>query len=169
MNKITDAAVDPVPESARTFSDRVEADQEDFKPLTREQAQQLRKSHPQVSLWRVLAGQLAAGLVVAALAWAVTGKPGPGWSALYGSLSVVIPAALFARGLTGKVWSMNPGTAVAGFFLWELVKVALTLAMLFAAPRLVPMLSWPIMLIGLVVTMKVSWFALFLAARHQKL
>ncbi|MDP3413499.1 MAG: ATP synthase subunit I, partial [Polaromonas sp.] len=77
--------------------------------------------------------------------------------------------ALFARGLTGKVWSMNPGTAVAGFFLWEMVKVALTLAMLFAAPRLVSMLSWPIMLVGLVVTMKVSWFALFLAARHKKL
>ena len=163
---MTDAAVD---REARASGHRVETEQDDFKTLTREEAQQFRKDHPQVSLWHVLAGQLVAGVLVALLAWAVTGRQSAGWSALYGSLAVVIPAALFARGLTGKVWSMNPGTAVAGFFLWEMVKVALTLAMLFAAPRLVSMLSWPIMLVGLVVTMKVSWFALFLAARHKKL
>jgi ATP synthase protein I len=163
---MTDTAVD---REARVSGHRDETERDDFKPLTREEAQQLRKNHPQVSLWHVLAGQFVAGVLVALLAWAVTGQQSAGWSALYGSLAVVIPAALFARGLTGKVWSMNPGTAVAGFFLWEMVKVALTLAMLFAAPRLVSMLSWPIMLIGLVVTMKVSWFALFLAARHKKL
>jgi ATP synthase protein I len=33
--------------------------------------------------------------------------------------------------------------------------------MLFAAPRLVTGLSWPAMLVGLVVTMKVYWVALF--------
>lgn len=163
---MTDAAVD---RAARASGDRDETDQDNFKTLTREEAQQFRKSHPQVSLWLVLAGQFVAGVLVALLAWLLTGRSSAGWSALYGSLAVVIPAALFARGLTGKVWSMNPGTAVAGFFLWEMVKVALTLAMLFAAPRLVSMLSWPIMLVGLVVTMKVSWFALFLAARHKKL
>ena len=163
---MTDAAAD---REARASGHRVETEQDDFKTLTRDEAQQFRKNHPQVSLWLVLAGQAVAGVLVALLAWMLTGRPSAGWSALYGSLAVVLPAALFARGLTGKVWSMNPGTAVAGFFLWELVKVALTLAMLFAAPRLVPELSWPVMLIGLVVTMKVSWFALFLAARHQKL
>lgn len=165
MTKMTDAAG----RAARASGDADETERDDFKTLTREEAQQFRKNHPQVSLWHVLAGQCVAGFLVALLAWLLTGRPSAGWSALYGSLAVVIPAALFARGLTGKVWSMNPGTAVAGFFLWEMVKVALTLAMLFAAPRLVSMLSWPIMLVGLVVTMKVSWFALFLAARHKKL
>jgi ATP synthase protein I len=164
---MTDSALHPAAKAP--ISREVEAERDDFKPLTREEAQKLRITHPQVSLWHVLAGQLAAGVLVALVAWAVTAEQSAGWSALYGSLAVVIPAALFARGLTGKVWSMNPGTAVAGFFLWEMVKVALTLAMLFAAPRLVSMLSWPIMLVGLVVTMKVSWFALFLAARHKKL
>lgn len=164
---MTDSAIHPAAKAP--ISREVEAERDDFKPLTREEAQKLRVTHPQVSLWHVLAGQLAAGVLVALVAWAVTAEQSAGWSALYGSLAVVIPAALFARGLTGKVWSMNPGTAVVGFFLWEMVKVALTLAMLFAAPRLVSMLSWPIMLIGLVVTMKVSWFALFLAARHKKL
>ena len=50
-----------------------------------------------------------------------------------------------------------------GFFLWEMVKIALTVAMLIAAPRLVTELSWPAMLVGLVVTMKASWVAVMLA------
>ncbi len=47
-----------------------------------------------------------------------------------------------------------------GFFVWEMAKVGLTVAMLFAAPRVVTDLSWPAMLAGLVVTMKVYWLAL---------
>ena len=84
-----------------------------------------------------------------------------GWSALYGALAVVVPGAVMARGITSKVASMNPGAAVAGFFLWEMVKIGLTVAMLFAAPRLVENLSWPAMLVGLIVTMKVSWGVLW--------
>jgi len=49
---------------------------------------------------------------------------------------------------------------VMGFFVWEMAKVGLTVAMLFAAPRVVTDLSWPAMLGGLVVTMKVYWLAL---------
>ena len=41
--------------------------------------------------------------------------------------------------------------------LWEMVKIGLTVAMLFAATRLVKDLSWPAMLVGLVITMKVYW------------
>ena len=166
MTNSANSATSPVP---RAVTNEFEADVEAFKPLTREEAQKLRETVPLLSPWSVLAGQLAVGVLVACATWALTGQRSAGWSALYGALAVVIPAALFARGLTGKVWSMNPGTAVAGFFLWEMVKIALTVAMLFAAPRLVSMLSWPAMLVGLVVTMKVSWFALFLAARHKKL
>lgn len=62
---------------------------------------------------------------------------------------------------------MNPGAAVAGFFLWEMVKIGLTIAMLFAAPRVVSDLSWPAMLTGLVVTMKVVWLVLVLNARYS--
>ena len=51
------------------------------------------------------------------------------------ALSVVIPAAVFARGLTGRLASLNPGTAVLAFFVWEMVKMALTVAMLFAAQK----------------------------------
>ncbi|MES2415701.1 MAG: ATP synthase subunit I [Pseudomonadota bacterium] len=138
------------------------------KPLTREEAQQLRVKSPSLSPWVVLAGQLVTGILAALAAWLLTGKQSNGWSALYGALAVVIPGALFARGLTGKVWSMNPGTAVAGFFLWEMVKIVLTMAMLFAAPRVVTDLSWPAMLVGLVLTMKIVWLTLMFAGRGTK-
>lgn len=166
MTNSANSATNPV---SRAVTNEFEADEAAFKPLTREEAQKLRETVPLLSPWSVLAGQLAVGVLVACATWALTGQRSAGWSALYGALAVVIPAALFARGLTGKVWSMNPGTAVAGFFLWEMVKIALTVAMLFAAPRLVSMLSWPAMLVGLVVTMKTSWIALLFAARKNKL
>ena len=169
MTKMGNSANSTVPPERPVVTYEFETQEESFKTLTREEAQKLREASPQVSPWSVLAGQLVAGILVACVAWALTGQRSVGWSALYGALAVVIPAALFARGLTGKVWSMNPGTAVVGFFLWEMVKIALTVAMLFAAPRLVSMLSWPAMLVGLVVTMKVSWLALMFAVRRNKL
>ena len=131
-----------------------------FKPLNAEQARMLRERNPPVSPWWVIAGQVGVGVVVALAAWAMTGKENVGWSAGYGALAVVIPAAIFARGLTGRFASLNPGTAAVGFMLWEMVKIALTVAMLVAAPRLVQALSWPGLLAGLVLTMKVYWLAL---------
>jgi ATP synthase protein I len=104
--------------------------------------------------------QVVVGLVVALAAWALTGRQNVGWSAGYGALAVVIPAAVFARGLMGRMSSLNAGTAAFGFMLWEMVKIALTVAMLVAAPRLVSGLSWPALLVGLVLTMKVYWIAL---------
>ena len=141
----------------------------DFKPLTAQQAEQLRQRSPQVSPWRVIAGQIIAGVLVALVAWALTGKQNIGWSAGYGALSVVVPAAVFARGLTGRLATLNPSTAVMAFFVWEMVKMALTVAMLFAAPRLITALSWPAMLVGLVVTMKAAWVAVMLAPKRLKL
>jgi ATP synthase protein I len=141
----------------------------DFKPLTAEEAQRLRERKPSISPWRVIAIQGGAGLLVALAAWGLTGRQNLGWSAGYGALAVVIPAAVFARGLTGRFSSLNPGTAVFGFFLWEMVKMALTVAMLIAASRLVTALSWPAMLVGLVVTMKAAWVAVMLAPRRLKL
>ena len=151
----------------RAYADDVEVRDEGFKPLTREEAEKLRAASPSLSPWTVLAGQLVVGILVAVAAWLLTGREVTGWSALYGALAVVIPGALFARGLTSKVSSMNPGAAVAGFFLWEMVKVGLTVAMLFAAPRVVPDVSWPALLVGLVVTMKVVWLVLLLNAKAR--
>jgi ATP synthase protein I len=139
-------------------------DQEDaqdvFEPLTAEQAQALRKQLPLLSVWRVVLAQVLVGLLLAMVVWWVTARMSAVYSAMYGALAVIVPAALFARGLTSRVASVNAGAAVFGFFLWEMVKIGLTVAMLFAAPRLVSDLSWPAMLVGLVVTMKVYWVVL---------
>lgn len=140
----------------------------DFKPLSADDARQLRAKMPSVSPWRVIAGQIIAGLLVALAAWALTGRDSAGWSAGYGALAVVLPAAAFARGLTSRFSSMNPGTAMLGFMVWEMVKLALTVALLIAAPRLITALSWPAMLVGLVVTMKAAWVAALFASRRTK-
>ena len=138
-----------------------------FKPLTADEARRLREKNPPVSPWRVVAGQAGMGLGVALAAWALTGKQNVGWSAGYGALAVVIPAAIFARGLTGRFSSLNAVSAAAGFMVWEMVKIALTVAMLMAAPRLVTGLSWPALLAGLVLTIKVYWLALAYAPRKR--
>lgn len=145
-----------------------EAEEAKFKPLTREEAQKVRASNPSLSLWSVLAGQAAAGGLTALLAWALTGQARMGWSAAYGALAVVVPAALFARGLARQKSAANGGAALVGFFVWEMVKIALTVAMLVAAPRLMADLSWPALLAGFVVTMKVYWVAMWLRPGRKK-
>jgi ATP synthase protein I len=138
-----------------------EQGQEDtLKPLSAEQVAELRKRLPLLSIWRVVGVQVLLGLLVAGFVWLISSQVTAVYSALYGALAVILPAALFARGLTSRVSALNAGAAVFGFFLWEMVKIGLTVAMLFAAPRLVSDLSWPAMLAGLVVTMKVYWVAL---------
>jgi ATP synthase protein I len=81
-------------------------------------------------------------------------------------LAVVVPAALFARGLMSRFSSMNAATAGFGFFVWEAVKIAVTVGMLVAAPQLLPGLDWLAMLIGLVVTLKVYWLALLMRPKR---
>jgi len=135
--------------------------------LSADEARRLRELNPPVSPWRVVAGQAVMGLVVALAAWALTGRQNVAWSAAYGALAVVIPAAVFARGLTGRFSSVNAGTAAVGFLLWEMVKLALTFAMMVAAPKLVAGLSWPALLVGLVLAMKVYWLALAFKPRPK--
>jgi ATP synthase protein I len=136
-------------------------------PLSAEQALRVREQNPPLSVWRVVAGQAGVGLAAALLAWGLTGKQNVGWSVAYGALAVLLPAAVFARGLTGRFASLNAGTAAVGFLAWEMVKIALTIAMLMAASRLVVGLSWPALLVGLILAMKVYWFALAFAPRPK--
>ena len=142
----------PLPETTQ--------DELPFKPLSAQEAQALRERHPSVSPWRVVRWQVAIGLLVALLAWALTGQQNIGWSAGYGALAVVIPAIIFARGLTGRFSSLNAGSAAVGFMVWEMVKILASIALLAMAPKWVSALSWPALLVGLVLTMKVYWVAL---------
>ena len=135
-------------------------DEEDFVPLTAEQAKALREQNPSLSPWWVVGAQVVVGLLVALISWGVTGSQTVALSAACGALAVVVPAALFARGVTGQFAAMNAGSAVLSFFVWELVKILVTVGIMFAAHRTVENLSWPAMLVALVVTMKVYWLAL---------
>lgn len=131
-----------------------------IQPLSAEEVRRLREQHPLVSPWWVIAGQAGVGILAALAAWVLTGKQSVGWSTGYGALAVVIPAAIFARGLTSRFSSHNAGSAAAGFMVWEVVKIASTIALMAAAPKLVRDLSWPAMLAGLVIAMKMYWVAL---------
>ena len=140
--------------------DADDANDQDFKRLTAQEAQSLRESAPALSPWWVVGLQCVAGVAVALIAWGVSGEASVGWSAGYGALAVIIPAALFARGLMSRFSSLNAATASFGFFLWEAVKIAVSISMLAAAPRLIENLSWLALLAGLVVTLKMYWLAL---------
>lgn len=143
---------------ADPFAD--EAPEPPIRTLSREEAQALRATLPQVSPWRVVAVQAVAGLVCTAVTWFVTQRSGAAWSALYGAAAVVVPGALLARGMTRRSPSGNPAAAVFGFMFWELVKIGVAVAMLAAAPRVVQDLSWPALLVAMVVCVKVNWWAL---------
>jgi ATP synthase protein I len=139
-----------------------------IKPLSAEEARRLREQHPPVSPWWVVAGQTGVGLLAAVVAWGLTGKQSVGWSTGYGAMAVAIPAALFARGLASRFSSLNAGTAAVGFLMWEMVKVASTIALVMAAPKLVRDLSWPAMLVGLILALKVYWVALAFNPKGKK-
>jgi ATP synthase protein I len=82
------------------------------------------------------------------------------WSALYGAGVVVVPGALMARGMTSPLTSLSPLGSAAGFMFWEGVKVLASIVLLILASRIVQPLSWPALLAGLVVCIKVYWLAL---------
>jgi ATP synthase protein I len=131
-----------------------------FKRLSREEAAVLRAREPSVSPWRVIAVQAAVGVVAALVGWLFTRQSEVMWSLLYGAATVVVPGALMARGMTSRLSSMSPGASAVSFMLWEMVKIGVSLAMLVVAGQIVQPLSWPALLVGLVVCMKVYWVAL---------
>jgi len=137
-----------------------EADESAFQPLTRAEAQALRERHPQVPVWWVVAAQAAVGGVVALVAGLVTSDASVFGSALYGAAVVVVPGALMARGMSSRLSSVSPGASAVSFMLWEMVKIAVSVLMLALAPKIVQPLSWPALLVSLVVCLNVYLLAL---------
>ena len=151
-----------------------EAEQDDFKPLTREEAQQWRARQPDASAWQVVRWQLALTVLVTLLAALITRQSSVVWSVLYGALCILLPTALMAYGLTssaltrwlGSSRSNAAGASLAGMFFWEGIKILLALALMWSAPRLVPDLSWLGLLAGLVVVLKVHWLGWWIRGRR---
>ena len=148
------------------WDDRDAADEPPFRPLTRDEARTLRESHPPLSPWRVVAAQAGAGLLCAVLFGAFTQRGELAASALYGALAAVVPNALMARGMSRR--RLNAVTAAGGFLFWEMVKIGVAVAMLMLAPKIVPQLSWPALLVALLVCIKVNWLALLWHAKPRR-
>ena len=140
-------------------ADDQDPDEEAFVAMTAGQAQKFRQENPSLSPWRVVVGQFLVGVTAACLAWLLTQQREIAVSVACGALAVTLPAAVFARGLMGRFASLSIANAVTSFFLWELVKVVMTVTIMLMAHRWVSGLNWPAMLVGLVLTMKVYWFA----------
>lgn len=67
---------------------------------------------------------------------------------------------MFVRGVTRGSRAGPASVALSRFFAWELIKLALTVAFLAAAPWLVGGLSWLALLAGVVAAMQMYWVAL---------
>jgi ATP synthase protein I len=134
-----------------------------FKTLTADEARRVREKLTIVSPWRVVGAQLMAGLVCVAVVGLVMQQASMVWSSLYGVAAAVLPSALLARGMTrGSAGALS---AAVGFLFWEMLKIGVAIAMLLIAARVVPQLSWPALLLTMVVCMKVNWFALLWRGR----
>lgn len=129
-------------------------------PWTREQVQALEQRQPMLSPWRVVAVQALVGVVLVVV-WALLGSMPrvQAVSALWGAVAVVLPSAVMAWGLRRR--SAQPAAALLGFFVWELVKIGLTVAILVAAVMALPALSWSALLVSLIGCLKVHVWGLW--------
>ena len=136
-----------------------DADQAAFKPMTRAEAEAFQRDHPVLSPWRVIAAQAALGAVAVVVAALVGGRIAA-ISAAYGAAIVVVPGALMARGATSRLSSLSPVISAVSMLWWGFVKMALSVAMLVLAARIVPGVIWPALLASMVLCMLSYWFAL---------
>jgi ATP synthase protein I len=138
------------------------------KPLTAEQAQIWRQQNQAVLPWHVLALQVFVGVLTAVLIGLIGGQIQLGLSAAWGTLAVVLPAVVFVRAMSRQMRLTRSSSALLGFFVWELVKIILTVALLLVAPIVISELNWFALVAGFVVTMKVYWLAMWLGWMKPK-
>lgn len=149
-----------------------EVAQEDFKPLTREEALQWRSKQPVLSVRRVLFWQTVSALVLAVLAAVLTADPVVVKSVLYGSAAVVLPSALMAWGVTSSAVARRVSTvapaALANFFVWEGIKLVLVMLLMALAPVVLGAVNWLALVAGLVVVLKVVGLVLYVQTKQRR-
>jgi ATP synthase protein I len=62
----------------------------------------------------------------------------------------------------------SSNVALVGLYVWELVKVVLTVVLLVVAPEVIQGLNWLALLAGFVGTMKVYWLAWYWSALRSR-
>ncbi len=135
-----------------------ELDNRAFRRWSHEDAAQLRRTQPAISPWRIVHWMLMVAVVLGLLAFAAF-DAATALSTAYGSFCVAIPSAVLARGMTSQLSRMNAAAGALAFMVWEMVKIGLSIGMLMLAPSLIADLSWPALLVGLILTMKVYFVA----------
>jgi ATP synthase protein I len=108
---------------------------------------------------RIVSLQLLA-TVVAGLIAALLGGWAAMFSAVLGGICCVVPNAVMALRLFASSQKLG-GTNPATFFIWEFVKIALTVALLFAVASLYRDLNWLALLCGFIVALKSYIILLF--------
>lgn len=166
MTKIASSLKTGTPSDTPDASD--EGFEPEFKPLSAEEAQAWRQHNPQASPWRVLLLQVGVGALLALMTGLFTGEWKLAVSSAWGSVAVVVPAVVFVRALGRQMRRTQPGSALMGLMVWELVKIVLTVALLLVAPKVISDLSWLALVAGFVVTMKVYWLAMALGWMQRK-
>lgn len=141
------------------------AQDEDFKPLTREQARQWRSHHPQVSMAVVIGGQWLWSLAAVVVVWLAGASTLWAAEMLYGVAAVALPSTLMGIALArGQRQSLRPAAAaLTGFFVWEGVKLLSSISLMAGAAWWFEAPSWLALLVGVVVALKaqavVAWRA----------
>ena len=158
----------PDPARVGSAEEADDAAEDGFKPWSAEQAQQWRAANPPLSPWPVVGVQAAVGLM--AVAWLVSaGQRPPVWSVAYGALAAWLPAVLFARMVARRMRRQaNAGSALMALMVGEGIKIALTVALLLAAPKVLTQVHWLALLAGFVVTIKAAWLALWLMSARRR-
>ena len=146
-----------------------EASDAGFKPWSAEQAQAWRAAKPPVSPLPEGGGRAGGRAPAGGAAWLVAGgQASIVRSVAYGVLAAWLPAVLFARVLARRMRRQaNAGSALMALMVGEGIKIALTIALLLAAPRVLAQVSWLALLAGFVVTIKAAWVALWWNSTHR--
>ena len=112
---------------------------------------------------RLVSLQILATLVAGAIAGLLGGGSAM-FSAVLGGMCCVVPNGIMALRLYASSQKMGGANPVT-FFIWEFVKIALTLALLFATVRVYHDLNWLALLCGFIVALKSYIILLF---RHEQ-
>lgn len=125
--------------------------------LSAAQAQSLRARQPTLRPTQVVGWQWVAGGVAAVVAVLLRDVPAA-ISVLYGTAAVALPSWGQAR------WASRPGAtplrSLMRLAVAQGVKLLLVCALLALAPKLLSVgLRWPWLMVGLVVSLKASWWA----------
>ncbi|MDP4621613.1 MAG: ATP synthase subunit I [Hydrogenophaga sp.] len=157
------------------IDDPVDSDgaaEDNFKPLTREEARQWRSSQPALSLRWLLMWQVLSALVLAVLAAWLTSDPVVVKSVLYGAAAVVLPSALMAWGVTSSAMARQVSgeakASLVNFFVWEGIKLMLVLILLGLAPVVLDTVNWLALVAGLVVVLKVFGWVLYVQTKRRR-